>query len=806
MPFSNLKLRSWFGLLAFCLWTPFTHGQVMLASVQPSPSSTNSAASKSLDAALAQSSSHDNHPPVEVLAEIKINGRQVGEFERVALLSGQFFATAEQFAKWHLRLPEAPPVRIGEADYYPLRVNGMSARLNPGDQALWITAPPLAFVGGDVDFSGRQSAQLTPSEMGIFVNHDFQITGAHGKYQVAGLVELGAFSKAGFLTTRFADRDVFGSAIPIRLETQFVHDFPGRMSSLTIGDSVSAFAPWARQAYYGGVRYASKFSTQPGFLPFVLPSLSGLASEPSTVDVYVNNVRAAHSNIDPGPFAIHNVPVISGQGNVQMVVTDILGRQQVISQPYIYSQQLLRMGINEYTVEGGSLRHDIGTKSLGYGQAFLAGTLRRGISNSLTLDFRGEALARNQTIGIGADLPLLPVGLVSGGVAISHSGLGGGGLVYGQVGHQARSLGISAMAQVASSSFQQLGMLAGERAPRIIAQAQVTRTIGNRTSFSLGFLDQQRRHDTLRQDNMRFRAVTSSLGIRLPGGAYLSLYVSYSPDLSRKMTGALTVTIPLSPRRMMVTTTNFEGGRLASTIDMSQQLPVGNGYGYRARFNTTGPQHAGAEFDLQNNFGRYTLESEQNKGGVDLRFEETGSFVLMHKHIVLSRWLNDSFAIVEVPGSPKVRVYANNQFSATTSRRGIALIPNLVPYDRNTLYLDDSGVPVQMQMDFSEKTVAPMPRTGVMVRFEASKITGALFILTTSNGEPVPLGAEVKVGSDPQLYLVAFRGEVFVSSLSFPVHLLVSWGRSRCEATIPAPLKATPLPRIGPITCREVTL
>ena len=116
------------------------------------------------------------------------------------------------------------------------------------------------------------------------------------------------------------------------------------MSTLTIGDSISAGNPWAVQVYYGGVRYASKFSTQPTFIPFALPSMAGEVTVPSTVDLYVNNVRVSQQQVDAGPFSIQNIPVMTGQGDVRMVVTDVMGRQQVVTQSFNRSPTLASQG------------------------------------------------------------------------------------------------------------------------------------------------------------------------------------------------------------------------------------------------------------------------------------------------------------------------------------------------------------------------------------------------------------------------------------------------------------------------------
>jgi outer membrane usher protein len=337
---------------------------------------------------------------------------------------------------------------------------------------------------------------------------------------------VGFFSEAGVLTTRLAGRDLTRLWLPSRLDTQFVRDFPRRMATLTVGDAVSAPAPWARQVHYGGIRWASKFSTQPAFIPFAIPVLAGQAAQPSTVDIYVDNVRTTQQSIDTGPFSVRNMPVITGQGEIRMVVTDILGHQQVITRPYIRARELLRKGVNEYTYEAGSLRRGFGTSSSGYGSFFLAGTHRRGLTDTLTLSWRGEILAAHQTFGIGLDGALLPLGLLGGGIALSHADIGLGALLYGLLQHRSRSFGYSASVQVASSQFRQLGTVSDERPPEVLAQVQVSRALGNRGSVAFGFLRQQHHDNRLRQNERAktdLSAFIASLAFRLAGRAFLSI-------------------------------------------------------------------------------------------------------------------------------------------------------------------------------------------------------------------------------------------------------------------------------------------
>ena len=162
----------------------------------------------------------------------------------------------------------------------------------------------------------------------------------------------------------------------------------------------------------------------------------------------------------------------------------------------------------------------------------------------------------------------------------------------------------------------------------------------------------------------------------------------------------------------------------------------------RVRADAADGRGVDAGLYAQSNFGSYLVESGWRQGTTSWRIGETGSMVWFHRMIIPTRWLSDSFGVVDVPQTG-IRVLSNNQYIASTGRRGLVVLPQLVPYSQNAVRLDDQGVPIDLQINLEEKHIVPMPRTGVYVKFSAAKARGALLILTTEDGEPVPLGAEV---------------------------------------------------------------
>lgn len=740
----------------------------------------------------------------EVLVEVWINEQPVEKFASVLRDGERFFATAEQFLRWRLTLPNGMPIAYGGELYLPLNGAGMDSRLDFARQRLDITVAAGLFT--PTILKANQLA-VTPTRpgMGLFLSHDFRVERSfENATRVSGLVELGLFSGLGVLTSRFAAADFLRTQHPVRLETQFMHDFPERMTTLVVGDGVSANSPWSRQVYYGGVRYGSKFSTQPTFVPFAVPSLAGQAALPSTVDIYVNGVRTMGEPVNAGPFSIPNVPVITGQGSINMVVTDVLGRQQVLKVGYLSSEQLLRPKLSEYTVEGGLLRHDFGVGSGQYSGMFLAGTYRRGLSDTLTLNLRGEVADTGQAFGVGVNAGIFPFGVVSAGGAVGTSSGAVGELGYVQLQHAARHLSFTTRLQLASRDFHQLGMNRYESAPRVLSQTQLGYAVGKWASLGVGYLQQEHRPcyraGCLLSGAGNFSAVTGSVGLQI---RQASLGVSVIRSPGAKPYVAINLAIPLGNRKIASATTEMQGGQVRGSVDFTQQLPAGPGYGYRVRVSEGPSPRIDAGVALQTAVGTYALEGSQYAGHMTWRLSETGSVVLLGNRVALSRWLTDSFAVVDVPEVSGVAVLANNQRVGNTSRRGLLVIPSLPAYNRNSIALDEATVPLDRVVDLDAKTLVPMPRTGTRVLFRNKRASGALLELINQEQEPVPLGAVVSISGDEQTYEVALRGEVFIPSMSFPAHLRVTWEGHSCGAVVSAPTNQELVPTIGPILCKE---
>jgi outer membrane usher protein len=340
----------------------------------------------------------------------------------------------------------------------------------------------------------------------------------------------------------------------------------------------------------------------------------------------------------------------------------------------------------------------------------------------------------------------------------------------------------------------------GALPPALTLQAQVSHNFNKVASFAFGYLKNQNRLKP------NFSATTVSTSFQVRGGVYIAGVVDYTPGSKYPFSSTITLTRLLGQRRTLSVSTTVDGSGVETSADLIKQVPVSSGYGYRLRtdLGTAGLGPTEADATYQNSTGAYLTQLSEKTGEIASSLEEISSLVLLGSHIVRSRWIDNSFALVEVPDTAAVKVFANNQFIAQTNAKGLVVIPTLFPYQQNMVRLDDDGIPIDINLDLAERAVVPRSNSGVLVKFKVHVETGATVVLVGANKIPSPLGTQVIVKEDSTLYEVYLQGAIFIPGLVFPAHLSATGAAGACEITVEAPLTKEDLPRIGPLVCVSV--
>lgn len=744
--------------------------------------------------------------------DISINGAHAGMWTLMER-DGVLHAPEDAFTEWRLqRRPGAPAVSFRGQTWYALAaVPGFEARLNLANQSVDLAFSPQAFAATRLSAEDEKRPPVTPAEPALFLNFDTTLSqtayrGAATSRDIGMLTELGASSRFGVLTSSFVSRNL-GSNDPAqpdstrRLETAFVRDFPDSRLTLRVGDSATRSAPWGRATYFGGVQLASNFALAPGFVSQPIPTLTGSSSAPSTVELYVNDVLRQTSSVPTGPFAIDNFPALTGAGQARLVVRDLLGRETVIVHSFFSHDALLARGLSEWSLEAGAVRRNLGTNNAEYGQPFAAGLWRHGVSDDLTLRLRGEGGRDTRAAGVDASFALPLQMLGQAGLALSHDHAAGRGHTWllGMEGSHSNS-SFSLRTQGASRNWRPLGLSGSSLPNRSELSASYSHSLDTWGVLGVGFA----RIATF--DRGTVTTLSANYSMRLGERGSLTFSASRASGVSSGVSLGASLTMPLGEQVNASASVSHRGGATDAYASASKALSAETGLGWRTLAGTRGGT-AYTEGGLYYQGDKQLLTGDTSVSATQqtLRLGAQGGLVFMGGRFFRARYLQDSFALVEVPGHANVGVGFHGSVLTRTDEYGQALLPRLIPYQANSIRLDPSELPISAELDNIEQVAVPAWRSGVRVTFPVRSGRGALLRIVLDDGEPAPAGAPIELVGDKQEFFVARRGEAFVTGLQSHNTLRLSWKGAACSISVALP-PGTPdeIARIGPLACTGV--
>lgn len=736
----------------------------------------------------------------EAVVDIEINQSAHAE-SLIVLRDGAqgLWLEASDFARLRLAPPPEAPYPHQGRSYYALQaIPGSSVRIDESAQRVEVTVPATALETTRLAAPRRSSTPVTAAELGGFLN--YQLSGQRiGSTDVTGaFAELGVFGSKGVLTNTAVARDFAGNRSLLRLDTTFTHDFVESMNTLSIGDAISDAGAWGSAVRFGGLRFSRNFAIRPDLLTTPLLSAAGSASVPSTVDVFVNNQHVSNAQLPPGPFVIDNLPSITGTGDVRVVVTDALGRTQVMTQRFYSGVGLLAPGLTQFSVDVGRLREDYATASNHYGPMIGQATYRRGLSPVLTVEARAEGSADGaRAAGVNAATQIGAFGVLNATLAGGGDVSGRGSLLALGFEHRGEHASFLLSAQSASRGFRALGQPA-DPATRIHEQitAQAGIDAGRTGTFSVAFA----RQTYFGQHSQQTVSVSDSLVMGRAG--YLSLSLTRSVGAQASTSVYLLFTRSLGERRS-ATVTGVGGsgtGAPKSGLEagMMQNPPVGVGTGWRVNAGTNGTY----DLDVRRHFAAGTVEAQaaRNQGVSGQSLFATGAATLLDGDLRFVRQVPTSFAVVEVGDVADLPVYVDNQLVTRTNESGHALVPNLRPYEDNKISVHPEDLPLDTSIGARAIVLAPAYRSGVVARFPVERIRSGTFRLRQLDGTPVPLGAMVEVGRET--FPVVNGGLVYVKGLDHGLGAQAHWGGQRCAFRIPPPPAHDPVADLGTLVCR----
>lgn len=736
--------------------------------------------------------------------EVTINGGSGGIWPIVSR-DGVLYAPAEAFGTWRLLVrPETPAIDYRGFRYYPVTaVTGLEARLDPDAATVALSVPADAFTATRLSRTLSSVLPRTPVVPAVFLNYDANYSHTGGAVATRGLGllgEVGASGSWGVLTQTFVAPNLVneGSRNLKRLETSFRRDFPERGHTLVAGDSIFRTGLLGRNAYFGGVQIGTNFALAPHINRQPVPLIAGEASTPSTVQLYVNDVLRQTSNLPAGPFTLDNLPMLSGNGDVTVRVRDILGRETVISQPFLISAELLAPGLSDWSVEAGKLRENLGTQSNEYGDTFAAGMLRRGLSTATTGELRLELSRTLSTAGVAAVHAIGANWLVRGGAMGSrHERLGNGTRWLFGIERPGYTTTLGATLEGNSRAFRSLGEEDATVPPRLQFAAQAS-WAGRWGRFGLA-LAYQRPYGE--EDVSTY---SLNYGTTFRNNWQLSAYYTRAFGATSGYTVGATLLIPLDRRTNATTSLQVQGDRTEFYSNVTHAPAGTTGWAWRAMAAHQGEARAEAGVNYLAPYGLFTAEAATRPHQTDFRLGAVGAAMWTEDRLFILPRFDQSAALVSIPGQSDVGVGLGSQVTRKTGEDGKALVNRLMPYQSNPVRLDPNDLPFSAEIESIEQDVVPPWRSVAKVEFAVRGGQAALLSIVLDDGQPAPAGATVRIEGEAQDFLVARRGEAYVTGLKASNRLRLQWRDRQCSLDVQLPPGSPEISRVGPLRCAGV--
>lgn len=702
---------------------------------------------------------------------------------------------AEYFQQAGLRVGGRTEL-IGGRQYTTFHAQEFStARFSENDTRLDITCGPACFEARSMSLGITDSHPLTPVTPGLFLNYDlFSEFGDRGEIH-AGFTETGLFTPYGT-----GLNNLFCVSSPrqgcTRLESSWTIDNPASKTRLRLGDAISAAANWGAPVRFGGIRWGTDFSLNPDYLTFPTPSISGDAILPGTVSVLINATERFQSDVNPGLFTISDLPVVTGAGTVQAVVSDVLGRETLVTTQFYTAPQLLRKGLSDYSLEAGWLRERFGSHSNRYERPFLAASYIQGISNNFTMGMRSEISDNIASGGLSAATSHPHLGVLEGSFAVSESQGATGAQAQMSHEYSSRRLTIGSSVTHASEEFTRIGET--RPLPRTTARAFLGWNFDSIGTTSLNWVNQDERWGSDYSAfglafNSHWRDASialSALKITQPENAFIASF---------------RLSMPFGQGRTASAGLDYRRAKMGTSMRIRKGAPLAGGIGYSAEIEADGIDRYQGGIQYRTSGGDISADLSDVGGQSAARVSLRGGIAYLSDEFVLTQTITDSMAVVSLNGEAGVRIYHDRQLAGTTNKNGRLVVSDIRDYEQNVLSFEPTDLSLSADFRSTELIVKPGLRTGHVIDFKIEHNVDVVFHINGPDGKALSGGSLLRDEQTDVSYVVGSEGRVYIPDAPSHLYLVHTSKNAECALDISIPILSTehPIHDLGRFDCKS---
>jgi outer membrane usher protein len=428
----------------------------------------------------------------------------------------------------------------------------------------------------------------------------------------------------------------------------------------------------------------------------------------STVEVFVNGSKHRTLRLQPGAYDLAELPLQYGSNDVQILIRDAAGRQQVTRFDYFFDPIDLPAGEEEYAAAIGVAARQLGFEANYSDDPVIVGHYRKALNNEVALGAGVQISADRQVVGVEARLvPQVIPGAFDLQAAVSRGGETGVAIRAGYRwtdGNPLRGRRLSLSLNYESRNFRLIGEPQFAGIEQLTVNATYSQNLSVRTAFTTG-LSYAERSGGLGGEKSAFAELNHQLNQRLRGtfGAEVG-----KGDLYPRNFGVRAGIAVLLGNR----------GRADATYESRRETA-------RASFSRGAENYAGSvgyDFAVQDTPGSTSADASAtyigNRFEANLSFIGAGrdlgnfgsdrsarlqigtSIAFAGGHFGVGRPISDSFMLVRphrTLGDAHVitgRELNRGRYESRSGFLGAAVVPELSSYNpRNILYDVDTDTP-----------------------------------------------------------------------------------------------------------------
>ena len=567
----------------------------------------------------------------------------------------------------------------------------------------------------------------------------------------------------------------------------------------TFGDSLAYSGPLGGDAWIGGISVSKEFAIDPYYVRYPTLSLSTPIAVPSVMEVYVNGQVVSQERVTPGRLDIRNLPLTMGRNDARVVVRDAFGQTRELSSTYYLATTALAQGVHDYQYSVGFRRIGVGDENWAYRTPVMLARHRVGVTDSFTAGGRvemhpGRLYSGGPTINVR-----LPFGEVETAGSVSRRQEQWGTAAQTSFTYTGHPISAGGSLMLASPQYATLTPNPVNEDPRRQGSVFASVALARAVSVSLQHT-QTRLHQGISRD--RSGLLTSVHISRNAEFIASGAYVRDERGARKEAYAGVTILFGRSSASV-ARVSDSRGTRTA--VDAQQPLPVGVGYGYQMRAEDGPNASVNGVARYQGTHGRYELRQETIGAESTTTVSAMGAIVGIGGGVFATRPVEQSFALVRVPGVEGVRAFASHQEIGKTGRRGDLLVPDLQAYYGNVLDIADADIPLQYAVSNVGMTLAPPYRGGAVAQFDVQRVQRVLGkIVIAGQDTPHAYGELTVTGPTGRSYgsPVGSDGAFYFENLPTGTYSAVVEHRgSQCAFTMDVPASNDLVIKVGMVRC-----